>query len=174
MRKKLIAGGLVLAVALAVFVLVWFQPQKLFYDQAVNETLPSPVASPAVSSAPASPAQTPPAADVVLRRGSFISHEHETRGTAEIVRLADGRRVLALRDLDTSNGPDLYVWLSDRPAAFTELTKTKYLDLGRLKGNKGSQVYEIPAGADLGQVASVTIWCKRFSASFGAADLTQA
>ena len=47
-----------------------------------------------------------------------------------------------------------------------------FIDLGPLKGNLGDQVYEIPADADLGTVRSVTIWCVRFSVSFGAAQLT--
>ena len=47
-----------------------------------------------------------------------------------------------------------------------------YLELGKLKGNRGNQVYPIPASADLGAYRSVTIWCIRFSVSFGAATLT--
>jgi hypothetical protein len=33
-------------------------------------------------------------------------------------------------------------------------------------------VYEIPHDADLAALRSVTIWCRRFSVSFGAAALT--
>ncbi|GIG58468.1 hypothetical protein Lfu02_28400 [Longispora fulva] len=156
MRKKLVLVGLALAVAVA-FGLFWFQPWKLVVDRTVHETLP---------------AAAPTIADTVVRHGSFVSHEHATAGSAELVRLADGRHVLALRDLDTSNGPDLRVWITDQAATVTDLDASRHVELGRLKGNKGSQVYDIPPGTDLDLYKSVTIWCKRFSASFGAADLT--
>jgi hypothetical protein len=48
------------------------------------------------------------------------------------------------------------------------------VELGRLKGNRGNQVYDVPAGTDLTGLISVTIWCKRFAVSFGAAALAPA
>jgi hypothetical protein len=45
------------------------------------------------------------------------------------------------------------------------------VELGKLKGNRGDQVYPIAADVDLSAYRSVTIWCKRFSVSFGAAEL---
>ncbi|MGW3944363.1 DM13 domain-containing protein, partial [Streptomyces phaeochromogenes] len=44
-----------------------------------------------------------------------ISHEHTTSGTVKLVRLTDGSHVVRLESLDTSNGPDLRVWLTDAP-----------------------------------------------------------
>src|SRR6266536_2082427 len=67
----------------------------------------------------------------------------------------------------TSDGPDLRVWLADHGAK-----PGAHLELGRLKGNRGDQVYPIPAGADLSAYRSVTIWCLRFSSPFGSADFT--
>ena len=49
-----------------------------------------------------------------------------------------------------------------------------YVELGRLKGNRGNQVYDVPAGTDLTGLVSVTIWCKRFATSFGAAEFAAA
>jgi hypothetical protein len=43
--------------------------------------------------------------------------------------------------------------------------------LGRLKGNIGSQNYEVPAGTNLARYGTVVIWCDRFDAAFGAADV---
>lgn len=40
-----------------------------------------------------------------------------------------------------------------------------------MKGNKGDQNYELPAGVDLGTHRAVSIWCARFSVNFGAAAL---
>jgi hypothetical protein len=113
----------------------------------------------------------------VLVSGEFISHEHGTTGRARVVALADGRRVLRIDDLDTSNGPDLRVWLSDAPVVagpggWRVFDDGEHVELGRLKGNKGSQNYPVPASVDLGRLASLTIWCDRFNVSFGAAALT--
>lgn len=52
---------------------------------------------------------------MTLASGELISHEHATTGTVSLVRLADGSRVVRLEGLDTSNGPDLRVWLTDAP-----------------------------------------------------------
>jgi hypothetical protein len=48
----------------------------------------------------------------------------------------------------------------------------RHVDLGPLKGNKGSQNYPLPADLDPTRYRSVSIWCARFHVSFGAADLT--
>ena len=49
--------------------------------------------------------------NVQLAVGRFRSHEHETNGTAKVVRLADARRFLTLTRFVTSAGPDLRVRL---------------------------------------------------------------
>ena len=155
--------------------LYWFEPWRLFTDTTVNEELaaaPAPVAE----SVSASASAAPPAPQVVLR-GAFVTHEHDTSGDVRVVRHPDGRHTLELVGLDTSDGPDLRVWLSDQPvregtAGWRVFDDGRWVELGELKGNKGNQVYEIPAGTDLTVLRSVSIWCKRFSVSFGAAALT--
>ena len=124
----------------------------------------------------AAPVSTPDRA-VALATGSLISHEHETSGTVRLIRLADGRRVLTLEGLSTSDGPALHVWLTDAPVrpgsdGWKVFDDGRYVDLGALRGNRGDQVYEIPAGTDLAGLNSVSIWCERFAVSFGAAALT--
>ena len=47
-----------------------------------------------------------------------------------------------------------------------------FVDLGKLKGNIGSQNYEVPSGTDLAKYKTVVIWCRRFATAFGASDLT--
>jgi len=46
-----------------------------------------------------------------------------------------------------------------------------FIDLGNLKGNIGSQNYEISPDVDLDRYQSVVIWCVRFGVAFGAAEL---
>ena len=72
-----------------------------------------------------------------------------------------------------SNGPDVRVYLIEAPDASDNATVTKsgYLELGKLKGNEGDQNYEIPAGTDLSKFTTVSIYCERFNANFGAAPL---
>jgi hypothetical protein len=96
-----------------------------------------------------------------------------------ILQLADETRVLRIEGLDTSNGPDLKVWLTDAPVidgpdGWFVFDDGAYVDLGSLKGNKGNQNYPIPAEVALADLTSVAIWCDRFNVSFGAAELQAA
>ncbi|TDC21121.1 electron transporter, partial [Streptomyces sp. 8K308] len=120
-----------------------------------------------------------PAVPVTMASGEFVSHEHGTSGTARVLRLPDDSLVLRLEDLDTSNGPDLRVWLTDAPViegrdGWHVFDDGAYVSLGDLKGNQGDQNYPLPADLDLDTYTSVSIWCARFSVSFGAAELTRA
>ena len=109
---------------------------------------------------------------IVEAAGWFIDRSHPTEGSARVLGDGSGLRFLRLEDFRTDNGPDLNVYLSaappDAPAgAFDD----DFVDLGDLKGNVGSQNYEIPAGLDLDRYSTVAIWCVRFGVVFGAADL---
>jgi hypothetical protein len=100
--------------------------------------------------------------------GAFVSGEHATRGMATVVRLRDGRRVLTLTGFDTAAGPDLRVRVA--PGATTDGGADGVVDVGALKGNRGNQQYELPAGTGA-DGATVIIWCRAFSALFGSAPL---
>ncbi|MFE6336880.1 DM13 domain-containing protein [Streptomyces sp. NPDC057798] len=183
-RKSLIVGVLVVAVAGAGFGLYWFQPWKLWQDETVDEALPVAVGTSAPAagetSAPPTAGETAaPPAPKTLATGELISHEHDTSGSVRLVRLTDGSHVVRLENLDTSNGPDLRVWLTDAPvkegtAGWRVFDDGRYVSLGKLKGNKGSQNYAVPADVELTQYSSVSIWCDRFDVSFGAAELARA
>jgi hypothetical protein len=200
---------LVLAGAAATIVLaagLWaFQPWTAFIDVTVNDALPQtrstsdvpnassatgdpltsppsepPTTAPTTKTAPEPTPTTEPTPErVVEAEGEFISHEHGTTGKARIITLEDGSRILRLVGLDTSNGPDLKVWLAAAPVlegtdGWFVFDDDEYLSLGALKGNKGNQNYPIPNDADISGLTSVTIWCERFSVSFGAAELVSA
>ncbi|BCJ43458.1 hypothetical protein GCM10010168_42320 [Actinoplanes ianthinogenes] len=169
----------IVAAVLGVGALYWFQPWRLFTDTTVTDSLAVPASAPPATAASASASASAPAAPVatVVAQGSFVTHEHDTTGTARIVRNADGSHQLELVGLDTTDGPDLRVWLTDQPvragaAGWRVFDDGEYRELGRLKGNHGDQVYAIPAGVDPAEFRSVSIWCKRFSVSFGAAALS--
>lgn len=141
----------------AAVVLVWFQPQKLWIDETARDALP----------ATSQPDE--------LTRGEFVSRDHTTSGLARLLELADGSRVVRLEGLDTSNGPDLFVYLSPNPPDGDEgAFEDSAVNLGRLRANKGDQNYAVPAGTDLDAIRSVVIWCDRFDSAFGAAPFRPA
>jgi hypothetical protein len=157
-RNILIAAG---AVALAVG---WyaFRPELLFIDKTVNEEFPGGAAIASIERGP-----------MAVTRGSFKSLAHETRGTASIYQLPDGKRTLRLTEFETSNGPDVHVYLTtaEIEKGSDAIKEAGFIDLGSMKGNKGDQNYDIPADVDLNKFKNVTIWCARFGVNFGQAAL---
>jgi hypothetical protein len=112
---------------------------------------------------------------MTLAMGSFHGNAHDTRGSATVIDLGGGRRVLRLTNFATSNGPDVRIYLVAAPDVQDNATvKTAgFVELGPMKGNIGDQNYEIPASVDLAIYRTVTIWCKRFSVNFGSAPLAK-
>jgi hypothetical protein len=185
MSKRVVVVGVagVLVVALAVG-LYLFQPWRVFTNTTADEALLVPVptttaaaattTSEAASAAPTTTTPAAPTGPVALATGPFRSLEHATTGSATLVRLPTGGHAVQFEALDTSDGPDLYVYLSDKTSDSGESAfGSGFTNLGKLKANRGNQVYEVPAGTDLATVRSVVIWCKRFSAGFGVAPLEQ-
>jgi hypothetical protein len=110
-----------------------------------------------------------------LATGTFHGKVHKTSGRATVYQEADGKLVLRITNFKTSNGPDVHVILiaakdADDDANFLK-NNTPRIELGNLKGNEGDQNYEIPAGTDLAKFQTVSIYCERFNANFGAAPL---
>ncbi len=104
--------------------------------------------------------------------GEFISRSHPTQGQVDVLGDGTGQRFLRFEDFRTDNGPDLNVYLSTAPTdAPAGQFDDDFVDLGDLKGNVGSQNYEIPRDLDLDVYSTVVIWCVRFSVIFGAAEL---
>jgi hypothetical protein len=134
-----------------------FRPEQLFVNQKVNESLPTAQA----------------ATNTAIASGMFHDGAHKTRGTASIYRGQDGKSILRLTNFETSNGPDVHVYLVAAHDALDSKTVTEagFIDLGSIKGNVGDQNYDLPAEADPGKYRAVTIWCKRFSVNFGTAPL---
>ena len=167
-RTILVSGGVLTGFLL--FVVIWFQPQKLFIEQNVDEAPPQVEASHDPSEDEGKRAQADEVE--VIAQGTFQGLEHHTIGEAKIIELAGGNLFLRFENLETSNGPDLRVYLSEIPAsddwhAYGE----RFIDLGALKGNRGSQNYEIPLGTDPSKYRSAVIWCRRFTVGFGVAGL---
>jgi len=157
--------ALLVLVGLVVLVGGWalFRPELLFVKTNVNESLPSATAA-ATSTAP-----------TTFATGNYHSVAHETKGTATVFQLPDGKRVVRFTGFETSNGPDVRVFLIAAADATDNDTvkKAGYIELGKLKGTTGDQNYDLPAEADLSKYQAVTIWCNRFSVNFATAPLTR-
>lgn len=110
-----------------------------------------------------------------LFTGKFHGKVHATSGRATVYQEADGKLVLRLTNFKTSNGPDVHVILVATKDAMDKanflIDSTDTVELGKLKGNEGDQNYEIPAGTDLAKFRTVSVYCERFNANFGAAPL---
>jgi hypothetical protein len=87
--------------------------------------------------------------------------------------MPDGKNVLRFSAFETSNGPDVHVYLVAASDATDDETvkKAGFLDLGSIKGNIGDQNYDLPIDVDLNKYRAVTVWCKRFSVNFATAPL---
>jgi hypothetical protein len=187
-RRRWLAVGLGAVLVVGVVAFALFRPDKLFVDEVADEQLDSDVAAaleqaeapPSTTSPPddaspenpspttAAPTTTEPAGPVVLSSGSWASLDHPTTGGAAIV-TEGGTSTLVLSDLATDNGPDLYVYLSPEAGA-TDVDGALRVD--RLRGNLGTQTYELPPDVDASAFRSVLIWCDRFASGFGTATLS--
>ena len=101
--------------------------------------------------------------------GTFIGvgdGVHDAQGDTFTIPLENGSNVLRLENFKSTNGPDLYVYLS------TDKGASEYVDLGKLKGSSGNQNYDIPEDVDLDKYSNVLIWCKAFGVLFGSAELS--
>jgi hypothetical protein len=142
-----------------------------------------------VESAPAPPTATPPATPtaipaptpeptvagpVLLAAGQFYGVDHEGSGDALIYRQPDGTHILRLENFAVTNAPDMYVYVVAAPSADTRqaVLNSGFLNLGKLKGNKGNQNYSLPPEYDPAVHRSVTIWCKRFTVVIATAPLS--
>jgi hypothetical protein len=115
-----------------------------------------------------------PAARKVLARGEFIH-----ANTSDPIHYGKGRvtlyeGVLHLEaDFEVGPGPKFHVYLVPEKDVLpnTNVARTMFVDLGRLKAFKGSQNYEIPAGVDVAKYDSAVIWCEQFGVLISPAAL---
>ncbi len=108
-------------------------------------------------------------------RGKFMGADgsHQGSGDATIYRIPGVGHVLRLENFNVTNGPALSVLLSPAPSPRSSDDLGGYIDLGPLKGNIGSQNYEIAPIHDVAQFKSVVIYCVPFRVVFATANLAQ-
>jgi hypothetical protein len=148
MKKPILTALIIIGLGAIAFGYWTISP--LFIDVRVSEEMPA----------------APTAAEMtILAEGEFVGLEgHDASGKAEILEIGGKRYVRFEEDFKVTNGPDLFVYLGKLgeydPAA----------NLGALKGNIGSQNYEIPENFNLEEYDSVWVWCRAFRVAFGVAN----
>ncbi len=156
MKKSIIIGIIAAAIAIPV---IAYAAGPLFINTTINEPAP-------VVSKDDSMDDSDMGGPMVLA-GSFVGVGdgiHDAVGSARVIPVGE-KSVLRLEDFRSTNGPDLYIYLSTDERAFD------FVSLGRLKANIGNQNYDIPEGTDFSKYDTVLIWCQQFSVLFGSATL---
>ena len=76
-------------------------------------------------------------------------------------------------DFEVGPGPKFHVYLVpvENVTPKTDVAKTMFVDLGRVRAFKGSQNFSIPAGTDMKKYPSVVIWCEQFGVLVSPAKL---
>ena len=138
----------------------WFRPERLVTNRRVDEPFPT----------------INDSSTQILESGTFHSGTHPTGGTATIYRIENGSRVLRFTNFETSNGPDVHIYMVAAEDARDDASvlSAAFVDLGIIKGNIGDQNYPLGPDLDLAKYRTVSVWCKRFSKNFGAAPLMPA
>jgi hypothetical protein len=111
---------------------------------------------------------------MVLARGEFMHANpsdpiHYGKGRVTVY-----EGVLHLEpDFEVGPGPKYHVYLVPEKNVLpsTNVARTMFVDLGRLKAFKGSQNYEVPAGVEVAKFDSVVIWCEQFGVLISPAAL---
>jgi hypothetical protein len=113
----------------------------------------------------------------VLARGTFIHANpsdpiHHGKGRVTVY-----EGLLHLEpDFEVGPGPKYHVYLVPEAEVLpsTNVAKTMFVDLGRLKAFKGSQNFDVPAGVEVAKYGSVVVWCEQFDVLISPAKLSPA
>lgn len=98
--------------------------------------------------------------------GSFVDGPYgRVTGKAHVVRNSNATVELLLEGLNSSNGPDLHVYLSK------EIQPVNFIDLGPLKSVAGNQLYRIQGTVDFSDYKFALVHCQAFNHLFGSALL---
>jgi hypothetical protein len=143
-------------------------------DTATSTTAPTTTAVPPTTDA-ATPTTAPTTATTLavgpvrVSEAALEGIDHRASGAVVLYRQPDGAYVVGLEEIDVQPGPDYDVYVvpgADRD----DLGDATRLD--DLRGNRGTQFYDVPDGLDLGAGPwTLLIWCETFSVPIANATL---
>src|SRR5437667_11378810 len=107
-----------------------FRAELSLINKPVSEEFPGGAAMASIEKGP-----------MAVTKGNFKGLAHETKGLASIYQLPDGKRTLRLTEFETSNGPDVHVYLTaaEVDKGNDAIKEAGFIDLGSMKSNKGYQ-----------------------------------
>lgn len=155
MKKLLIF----IVVVIAIGVGYWFI-SPLFINKKVSEVSP-------IINTEQSVGDNQQNTNTVVAGGNFTGFDkvHYDSGSANLIKTDSGYTIRFEDDFNVANGPDLYVGFGK---------DGKYIkgsEISKLKGNIGSQNYELPENFNLDEYNEVWVWCRAFSVPFAKAEL---
>ena len=97
--------------------------------------------------------------------GKFINGPYGVVSGSAKVYSQKNQQILALENFNSSNGPDLHVYISK------EEQPINYIDLGRLQSVTGNQQYPLTGNINFSEYKYALIYCQRYNHLFGSAQL---
>lgn len=150
MKKILIVFAIIIALPIGFWLI-----SPLFIEKKVSESLENIM--------PSSSSEEKPQ---VVAFGNFSGLDgHQAEGKASLLKIGESLYVRFENDFKITNGPDLFVYLG-KDGRYSPETQ-----IASLKGNIGSQNYEIPKSIDVNNYNEVWVWCRAFAVPFGKAVL---
>lgn len=158
---KILKICVVLGILTSLAIAYWLG-SPLFINKKVSEKITD-IQSSAPETVSAAPSMT------VVAQGNFIGADnfHKAEGTAKLIKANNKYFIRLEDDFKTTNGPDLFVYFGKNGAYAKEAR------VSALKGNIGSQNYEVPENINPVDYTEVWIWCRAFFVPFGHASLQQ-
>lgn len=102
---------------------------------------------------------------VSLFSGTFNNGPYGVVSGKARIYLQDNGSILTLENFNSSNGPDLHVYISK------EEQPVNYIDLGRLQSVTGNQQYPLTGTINFSEYKFALIHCQRYNHLFGSAEL---
>lgn len=144
----------IISILVVLFLLAYYLLSPIFISKTANDSVPVVIGGEGVG-----------VSGLTLFSADLLPADHEVSGSVKVIGLPNEERVLRFENLDTINGPDLYIYLA------TDNSASDFVSLGRIKATKGNVNYEIPVGTNLEKYDTVLIWCDAFSVLFSYAEL---
>lgn len=157
---------LLILIGLIVAGVVYWLVAPLFIDKKVSEDL-SEIMKPADLSEEASGEALEQESLIrEVKSGVFSGFDSLHKGSGSVKILESGGKYFVRfeEDFQVTNGPDLFVHFGK------DGRYEKSANLGKLKGNIGSQNYEVPEGINIEDFNEIWIWCRAFSVPFAKAS----
>lgn len=149
---------LIIAAVLGGLGLAYWLISPFFIDKRVSEDFPAEV-----------PFEGGTKTVEVKHTGSFEGFDrvHYGSGDVSLIKTPEGHVVRFEENFNVANGPDLFVGFGK------DGEYVKGSEIGRLKGNIGSQNYTVPEDINLEEYDEVWVWCRAFSVGFAKAKFRE-